>query len=527
MFFFITMENINVKNLPRGIATAVAETFSDSIIATESETDWIPIAKVGQPMQLTRDNNSDMPGELFTTAEGFKLGVKLFNEIGLAGYLSTNHSEIVEGLKMVEQKFEDPFLYAKFNGEGEKAIRNPKLNGRSIDATIFAFDGTQATHFLVPGVSMLDGEHTPACTPQMGCSSVVSPEPYKGTTVDFDVATINNAGQLVKVRDVYLYLDKTQAKNEETVKEELVSEVAYLGYKATYLFYKHDPKLKVGDIMPTTSKPLHSIQIAISARKAGVDTTWDFKASDYTQKQLEAACAWVDKSKSERVKSDCKLPYKTPTGTIVWHGVRAAMGALLGARGGVDIPAKDRKAVYNKLMAAYRLFDKEPPTYHGGGIKMAEEEEKVEAVTYSGEQTKEMMATAVSEATEKMGNAHAVELTKLKDKQEAKAKETEEAHEKAILIAEEEAFKRAQARTTFMQKFSLKDDSEVMKQYDGVKTVMDMQTLVNTMEIPMATPVAAGISSAASETPDTPKEEVLGAWDPVKGEFGKAYRRGE
>lgn len=518
------MEKNNAKKLPKAIATAVVGTFTDSSTSTESKTDWIPIAKVGQPMQVTGDGGDDMPEELFTTAEGFKLGVTLFNEIGLAGYVSKNHAEIVEGPKMLEQKFEDPFLYAKFNKEGQKAIKNPKLNGRSIDATIFAFDDTQATHFLVPGVSMLDGEHTPACTPQMGCSSILAPEPPKSTTVDFDVVTINNAGQSVKIRDVYLYLDKTEAKNEDIVKEGLVSEVAYLGYKATYSFYKHDPKLKVGDIIPTTSKPLHSIQIAISARKAGIDTTWDFKASDYSQKQLEAACAWVDKTKTERVKSDCKLPYKTPTGTIVWHGVRAAMGALLGARGGVDIPAKDRKSVYNKLAAAYKLFDKELPKYQGGGIKNMEKEEKVEAVTYTGEQTKEMMATAVSEATEKLGNAHAVELTKLKDEGEAKVKEAEVEHEKAIGIAREEAFKHAQARATFMQKFSLKDDSEVMKQYDGVKTVMDMQTLVNTMEIPMATPVAAGISAAAGEKTDTPKEEVLGTWDPVKGEFGKAYR---
>ena len=336
--------------IPKGIATAVSGTFTDSSTTTESKTDWIPIAKVGQPMQITGDGGSDMPGEIFTTAAGFNLGVKLFNEIGLAGYVSRNHAEIVEGLKMVEQKFEDPFLYAKFNKEGQKAIKNPKLNGRSIDATIFAFDDTQATHFLVPGVSMLDGEHIPACTPQMGCAEAPSKE------------------------------------------------------------------------------------------------------------------------------------------------------------GNIEIKEE----------------------YHEGGDNQdMGEEGKVEAVTYTGEQTKDMMATAVSEATEKLGNAHAVELTKLKDETEAKVKKAEVEHEKAIVVAKEEAFKHAQARATFMQKFSLKDDSEVMKQYDGVKTVMDMQTLVNTMEIPMATPVAAGISSAAGDSSETPKEEVLGPWDPVKGTFAKAYRGGK
>jgi len=37
------------------------------------------------------------------------------------------------------------------------------------------------------------------------------------------------------------------------------------------------------------------------------------------------------------------------------------MQALLGARGGVDIPTSDRRAVYRHLAAHYEDFDKEPP----------------------------------------------------------------------------------------------------------------------------------------------------------------------
>ena len=42
----------------------------------------------------------------------------------------------------------------------------------------------------------------------------------------------------------------------------------------------------------------------------------------------------------------------------------AAMNALVsGARGGVDIPEKDRRAVYDHLAKHYADFGKEPPDY--------------------------------------------------------------------------------------------------------------------------------------------------------------------
>ncbi|MEM3161833.1 MAG: hypothetical protein QW056_02430 [Candidatus Bathyarchaeia archaeon] len=46
---------------------------------------------------------------------------------------------------------------------------------------------------------------------------------------------------------------------------------------------------------------------------------------------------------------------------VVWRGVTAAMGVLMGARGGVDIPHADRGAVYRHLAAHYRQFERTPP----------------------------------------------------------------------------------------------------------------------------------------------------------------------
>jgi hypothetical protein len=64
---------------------------------------------------------------------------------------------------------------------------------------------------------------------------------------------------------------------------------------------------------------------------------------------------------------DLKLPHHTAgssgVGPAVWNGVRAAMGALMGARGGVTIPDADRRGVYNHLVGHYKQFDKEPPEF--------------------------------------------------------------------------------------------------------------------------------------------------------------------
>lgn len=64
---------------------------------------------------------------------------------------------------------------------------------------------------------------------------------------------------------------------------------------------------------------------------------------------------------------DLKLPHHKASskgiGPAVDSGVIAAMGALMGARGGVAIPGNERKGVYNHLAKHYREFDKEPPDF--------------------------------------------------------------------------------------------------------------------------------------------------------------------
>ena len=115
----------------------------------------------------------------------------------------------------------------------------------------------------------------------------------------------------------------------------------------------------------------------ISTSKAAETTSWSAPTlSDFTDK------AWTDLTSSQRRRimghyawspssdtttfrfSDMKLPHHNPRGgAIVLRGVNAAMGALLGARGGVKIPTEDRRKVYNHLAAHIRSFDRVPPDF--------------------------------------------------------------------------------------------------------------------------------------------------------------------
>lgn len=99
--------------------------------------------------------------------------------------------------------------------------------------------------------------------------------------------------------------------------------------------------------------------------KVDEDTEWDageeVKEADVSI--LEKICAWYEGEGKN--KGDYKLPHHKASGNnpAVWQGVSAAMGALLGARGGVQIPAGDKEGVYNHLKKHYVQFEKEPPEF--------------------------------------------------------------------------------------------------------------------------------------------------------------------
>jgi len=90
------------------------------------------------------------------------------------------------------------------------------------------------------------------------------------------------------------------------------------------------------------------------------DESWD-DLSEAERRRIAGHFAWAASMPPERF-GDLKLPHHRPRdGAVVWRGVAAAMAALLGARGGVDIPDEDVPRVYRHLASHYRQFDREPP----------------------------------------------------------------------------------------------------------------------------------------------------------------------
>ena len=93
------------------------------------------------------------------------------------------------------------------------------------------------------------------------------------------------------------------------------------------------------------------------------EAQWD---SAYQNSLPDSAFAWIDPAygKTSDNKNLRKLPHHDKQGNLDRTHLTAAMAALLGAHGGTDIPASDRRAVYNHLVNHYKDLQLTPPEFH-------------------------------------------------------------------------------------------------------------------------------------------------------------------
>jgi len=85
-------------------------------------------------------------------------------------------------------------------------------------------------------------------------------------------------------------------------------------------------------------------------------------AADYASADAYCEACLVDENASgqQKVKSKCHLPVKEPDGKVNRHALFAAQGALVGARGAVDLPADVKRAAARKLVRLMQEFKISP-----------------------------------------------------------------------------------------------------------------------------------------------------------------------
>jgi len=257
------------------------------------------------------------------------------------------------------------------------------------------------------------------------------------------------------------------------------------------------------------------------SRKAPEDESWDFNASEYDVDQLKRACAWFDSEKPDE-KGSYKLPHHKPDGTIVWRGVAAAMAALMGGRGGVDIPADDKRGVYNHLSKHYTDFDKEPPEYSagqkGGCPKLDENKAKeLEAKVADQEKTIKTLTAEKQELEKKMAGFSKDEpFEKLEAQVKDLDKENKELKGKLAKIEEEKHMVLVGEVLDLREKAGLVKDRG--QEVEGLKKLSaevlngmkaDLATIIERMETSLG-PRAKYTAEHANKTIENVREQLFG-----------------
>ena len=174
--------------------------------------------------------------------------------------------------------------------------------------------------------------------------------------------------------------------------------------------------------------------------KAPEDTPWnaakEVKKASGNAGRLKKMHAWVDSGADgydPEERQWYKLPHHKGDGNqaVVWKGVAAAMAALLGARGGVDIPDADKKGVYNHLVKHYKQFDKEVPELREYRAKELLELDEKKIIDITG-----LTKILVVEVEEKVGRVISAKNRKIISDAIAASKNAAAALEKLLEMTE-------------------------------------------------------------------------------------------
>ncbi|WP_406660895.1 hypothetical protein V7O66_13810 [Methanolobus sp. ZRKC3] len=315
----------------------ISTVLSDKPIIS-GDTVTLPIVKAG-----TKARGAD--GKIYTIVQD---AINSSAETFTGGTISINHRVREEG-NIIKSWQEGDTIMATVGGLTQKCVdivNSPAYNGvsqESINATIT--DGGEVVKLQGSGLAFVIYPETPGCPLEMGCgipiASSIAAVSDDEDRHDFDVAAKNNAGKLVKIREISVYVWGDDCTDEDILKTRIINEAMFIG-PGEFLIFDRDDNLSLGDEIQSDLEPMHNVTITISMlssfnfplythnRKLESNTPGGVNIADDVTQKLESTIS-EQKTEIESLKStigDLRQELKDKEGKLestVQAAVKAAM----------------------------------------------------------------------------------------------------------------------------------------------------------------------------------------------------------
>jgi len=192
------------------------------------------------------------------------------------GIVTINH-KVKEKGKISKSWQDGEFIKATVEGLSRAcvdAINSAAYRGVSQESTDAEFADKKSTDIVKlrgTGVTFVFYPENPACPLNKGCgvpiasTMVMADGTYERHS--FDVAAENNAGSLVKVREISVYLDGDEIGDEDILKKRILQEAMFIG-AGQYKIFDTDTSLETGDVIPAGKEAVHDVNISVSMLKS-------------------------------------------------------------------------------------------------------------------------------------------------------------------------------------------------------------------------------------------------------------------
>ena len=366
----------------------------------ESEVDeWIPVAKVGQEALLSPDN-------IIVTYD--KDGLTNYANNANAIGVTFNHGpdRKLEQAQISNLKFEDPYLYMQISEQIRAAMKDPKVSGCSIEGIPQKIEEGVIKEVEGTYLSLMEYPQLPACKLEEGCGVVSS---------------------------------------------SILEEVKVTSTEGTDMKMSVSSQVAVGEVETTKVFDTFVLNNAGVIVKIGTDSVYgtkkQLKDKEYIKTELMQRGGYYGRDNLQFYDANgaIKIGDTIPSGSTPVH----VMSVVISKQEPELMEADNRHLKQNA--------ENIEQSSRGGDVEGMDKEEPI---TYTGEQVKAMVASAVGEVETNLKNQREVDIKVLKEAEDEARTELETKHEAELKETAELALRKAKAMGDFKTKLKLSEEAE-------------------------------------------------------------------